>query len=243
MSERTRTSPQRKKQLAEARQHADHTHPYLIINALRFAFSILVTGDKFTRVEELFLWNNILPPHSSTFYTAQAQLITSIERKCHNDCSKWQEQMIAGSILAFDGSWSHRRGAKECVVVFIHVRIKKIVDFEIVRKAKGLVPGNYDGSSNGMEVEALRRLIARWKKNRFVVGYVHDSDSKASKAIRGAKWGIDEYYDPNHISKSFDRQWVKSEHKHLRGLQMKIRKWFNFLSRSDFPRSRESRSG
>jgi hypothetical protein len=236
MSERHRTSsPKRKQQLTEARKHADHTRPYVINNALRFTFSILVTGDRFTRVEELFLWNNILPPHSKAFYTAQTELTTFIKAKCESECLHCREMMGPESILAFDGSWSHRRGAKECVVVVVEVHLRKIVDFEIVRKTKGNVPGDYEGSPNGMEVEALHRLIARWNGNPLVVGYVHDSDSKASKAIRDAGWRIDEYYDPNHISKSFDRKWLKGPHEHLKGLQMKIRKWFNFLSRSDFP--------
>jgi hypothetical protein len=123
---------------------------------------------------------------------------------------------------------------EECVVVFVDMRLNKIVDFEIIRKTNGKCYGDYSGSSNGMEVEALRRLILRWKNNANVTGYVHDSDSMASKAIREAEWRIDEFFDPNHISKSFDRKWAKSEHAHLRGLQMKIRKWFNFLIRSDF---------
>jgi hypothetical protein len=119
-------------------------------------------------------------------------------------------------------------------MILIDTRLKKVVDFEIIQKSKGKVKGNYLGSSNGMEVEALRRLIPRWTQNTLVVGCVHDSDSKASKAIRDARWHIEQFYDPNHLSKSFDRKWAKVPHAHLRGLQMKIRKWFNFLIRSDF---------
>jgi hypothetical protein len=142
--------------------------------------------------------------------------------------------MTPGSILSFDGSWSHRRGANDWIVVFIDCRSQRIVDFEIVQRPKAWCSGNYQGSSNGMEVEGLRRLITRGKANPAVVGCVHDSDSKATKAIRDAGWDIEQYYDPNHISKCFDRKWAKVPHNHLRGLAVKIRRWFNFLGQSDF---------
>jgi hypothetical protein len=234
MWERHRTSRARIDQLEEARRSITRLKVHVIENAMRFAFSILVCGGRFVQIEEVFLWNDVIPPAATSFYRAQSLLMKSISAKCERECSKWRNEMTPGSILSFDGSWSHRRGAKECVVVLIDTRIKKIVDFEILQKSKGKMPGNYTGSSNGMEVEALRRLILRWRTNPLVVGCVHDSDSKASKAIRDARWQIDQFYDPNHISKSFDRKWAKIPHAHLRGLQMKVRKWFSFLVRSDF---------
>jgi hypothetical protein len=94
--------------------------------------------------------------------------------------------MNPGSSIDFDGSWSHRRQAKECVAVIIDYMTRKVVDYEITQKTKRGRPGNYTGSSSGMEVEAFRRLITRWKGHSKVVGYVHDCDSKASCAIREA---------------------------------------------------------
>jgi hypothetical protein len=153
------TSRGRIKQLELARQNKNDEPAYVITNAMRFTFSILVSGERFSRVEELFLWNDIVPPAMSTFYTAQRELVRSIKARCERECEQWRMRMLAGCILAFDGSWSHRRGANECVVVFVDVQLKKIVDFEIVRKSHGAVVGDYQGSSNGMEVEALRRFL------------------------------------------------------------------------------------
>lgn len=225
------------RQLATARESALKAHarfPLKIDDAKRFAFSIIVNGARYTDIESVFLWNDIIPPSSATYYRAQAQLFDVVKDLCLRECAKWRAEMKAGAVLAFDGSWSHRRNAKECVVVFIDCALKKIVDFEIVQKVKHQQIGNYEGSSNGMEVEALRRLIARWYDNPNVAGCVHDNDSKASKAIREVNWQIAQYYDPNHIAKCFDRRWTSHPHAHLRGLQGKLRCWFNFLIRTDF---------
>jgi hypothetical protein len=67
--------------------------------------------------------------------------------------------MIDQSVISFDGSWSHRRHAKEHIVIVIDCGQKKIVDFEIKLKAKGKVTGNYHGSPNGMEMAALKDII------------------------------------------------------------------------------------
>jgi hypothetical protein len=142
--------------------------------------------------------------------------------------------MTDGSVVAFDGSWSHRRGAKECVVVLVDSRTRRIVDFEIVTKANGFVPGNYDGSSNGMEIAGLKVIIERWKKDTRVIGCVHDNDSKATKAIRDAGWNIEQYYDPNHVSKSFKRTWDNTGHDLLKGIGAKLLRWFQYLIRSNF---------
>jgi hypothetical protein len=141
--------------------------------------------------------------------------------------------MSANSIISFDGSWSHRRRAKECVVLIIDCSLKKVVDFRILQKSKFGRPGNYSGSSNGMEVAALRKLIVRWNGNPNIAGFVHDSDSRASKAIRDAGWHIAEWFDPNHVAKSFDTIWRSLSHGHLREFQTKLKLWFNYLTHSD----------
>jgi hypothetical protein len=44
--------------------------------------------------------------------------------------------------------------------------------------------------------------IQRWKEDPRIVGYVHDQDAKATKAIRDAGWQIREYIDLNHLVNS-----------------------------------------
>jgi hypothetical protein len=205
-----------------------------IPDAKRFAFSIIVNGTGHAQNANLFLWNDIIPPSQSTFCRAQKALIARIKPKWVKICEKYRQKMLLDSIIGFDGSWSHRRGAKECVVVFVDCRRTEIVDFEIIQKPKFGLGSNYEGPSNGMETAALQKLITRSKDNSTGVGCVRDCDAKASKAIRDAGWNVTESSDLNQIVKELDRKWQKMETGKLRGLQAKLRQWFVFLTHSTF---------
>jgi hypothetical protein len=76
---------------------------------------------------------------------------------------------------------SHRRGPKECVATLIDTKQKKSVDFEIVTKAQCGSDGHWDGSANGMEIEALAWMLPRWVGDSTVKAVVHDKDAKASQ--------------------------------------------------------------
>jgi hypothetical protein len=194
-----------------------------IEDAKRFVLSVIVNRVEFSQIEAIFVWNKILPPTKATFYNAQKELVGPICTRCETDCARRREVVNPGSIIAFDGSWSHRCQAKESIIVIIKYMTKKIVDYEIIQKANRGRPENYAGSSSGIEVEALRRLITRWKRNPKVVGYVHDCDSKASCALREAGWDIQEFFDPNHLREAYDRKWAKLHPRHLRGLSGKLK--------------------
>jgi hypothetical protein len=138
------------------------------------------------------------------------------------------------TIVAFDGAWSHRRHAKECIVILIDCNHKRIIDFEIVTKDKCGIEGNWKGSCNGMELHGVKQLIERWKDNGKVKGVVHDNDSKATLAIAESGWKVEQWYDPNHVVKQFETRWNSCETKLLRGFHAKLLLWFKYLIRSDF---------
>jgi hypothetical protein len=147
--------------------------------------------------------------------------------------------MADKAYISFDGSWSHKRNAKECIVVAIDISRNLIIDYEVVRKAKNGVPGNYIGASNGMEVAALKGIIARLQSDPRIIGYVHDSDSKATAEIQRSGWNIEEFFDPNHISKCYDRRWAKANRSRLNGIGLKLKRWFNFLIHADYDDSKK----
>jgi hypothetical protein len=132
-------------------------------------------------------------------------ILSGPEGVISDDCAKMQRRS-PGFVLSFDESCTHRRGAKECVVVFTGCHLKRIVDIEIVERPRGYSADHYDGSSHGMEVDGLRSLTPRWIDNAFVIGCGGDSDNKAIKAIRDANCDIQRFFDPNHISKCSDRK-------------------------------------
>jgi hypothetical protein len=61
------------------------------------------------------LWNDIIPPSQSTFYRAQKELMDPIKIKYLGNWGKCRQDMLPNSIIVFDGSRSHRRGAKEAI--------------------------------------------------------------------------------------------------------------------------------
>jgi hypothetical protein len=213
--------------------------PIHIHDIPRFTFSILVTGCGFRAIHQVFLWNNIVTPCSTSFYKAQKNIFGPLHELSRESVDIAREGMAENTHISFDGSWSHKRNAAECIVVAIDISRNLIIDYEVVRKSKNGITGNYVGSSNGMEVAALKGIIERLQSDTRIVGYVHDSDSKATAAIRRAGWNIEEFFDPNHISKCYDRRWAKATNSALHGLGLKLKKWFNFLIHADYSDERK----
>jgi hypothetical protein len=81
----------------------------------------------------------------------------------------------------------------------------RVVDFEMVQKTTAPGRGNYQGSSNGMEVEAQRRMVKRWEDDENVAVVVTDQDSKMAKVICESHWDVNPEYDTNHAKKALDR--------------------------------------
>ena len=205
------------------------------VDAMRFAFSVIITGVGYTQAEKLLLWNDILPPASSTFYEAQKHITSAILAMARESCEKWRNRMLPDSCIAFDGSWSHRRNADHCLVDFIDCRSQKVVDFEIVVRTRAK-SGDFDGASNAMECEGLRRMIPRWIEFGRVTAYVHDKDAKTRKVITESGWDIKEEIDPNHLMKSFRRKFKKFQSlspTEFRGIVAKLESYFKALLRRD----------
>ena len=217
-----------KKQIAHLKQirRLAHPRPSARLNAKCFVFSVLVEGLNLHSVERFALWNNLHPPSHRQFYQIQNELIQILTVMARKSCEKWKSEIKDGCILSLDGSWSHRRNAQRCLVDFIDSVSRKIVDFEIVVKKNGKNGGDYVGPSNGMEREALIRMIPRWKTDTRVIGYCHDNDGKTRRTIADSGWKIDEYLDRNHIMHSFDKAYNHFQKKKLLwGLKEHLRRW------------------
>ena len=217
-----------KRQLAHLEKARALAHPTKVTHTdpKRFVFSVLVEGLNFASVQRCLLWNNIQPPTVHIFYNVQHEILPILLEMAHQSCLVWREAMKPGTIISLDGSWSHRRNAKRCLVDFVDASSKKVVDFEIVVKKSGRIEGDYDGPSNGMEREALTRMIPRWKHDTRVAGYCHDNDGKTRRTIREAGWQVEEYLDRNHIMHSFDKKYNDFKKKKLLwGLKEHLRHW------------------
>jgi hypothetical protein len=87
-------------------------------------------------------------------------------------------------VVAFDGSWTHSRGGRLCVGIFIDCRTSKIVDFEFAELAYDPQTGQADCSPQAVEPAAFGQLASRWRTSPpRIAGIVHDQDAKVSKII------------------------------------------------------------
>ena len=119
-----------RKQLAHLEEARKLAHPdeTTRLNAEQFTFSVIVEGLNFRAIERCMLWNNIIPPSAHMFYEVQAAMIPILISLARKSCDKWRASMAPGSIIALDGSWSHRRNAARCMVDFIDAERTKVVD-------------------------------------------------------------------------------------------------------------------
>lgn len=210
----------------------------------RFVLSIICCGFTFSKmVQYKKMMNEIIPIEKpSKFYYIQKLISPIILSAARKNIIKNQKQMSENTVISFDGSWDHRRDGKFCIVEAFDTKNKKIIDFEIVaKKTMKNSEGTFEGASNQMEIECVKKIVKRLKGNSKIIGYVHDQDSKLSKFME-ENWNIKEYIDPNHANKSFNnkfdsyKQGNKKDVKKgvLNGVQKSLTKYRNILIKSNF---------
>jgi hypothetical protein len=79
-------------------------------------------------------------------------------------------------VVGIDGLWNHRRNGSAHLLDMVDVGGGRVVDFEMIQKTTASGRGNYQGSSNGMEVEALKRMVKRLEDDQKVAIVVTDED-------------------------------------------------------------------
>lgn len=230
----------RNKQLAIARMAKNNINnsKEATINATRFVFSLLVNGSSYQSASETFLWNDIKVPSRATFYRIQPRVNAIITQMARESCQKYRDAMLPGSIIEMDGSWGHRRNSLQCILEFIDSRSKKIVDFEVTLKKNHSIEGDYAGSSNGMEIECLRKLIPRWIDDPNVSFFTHDNDSKTRSLLIEQGWSIQEIIDTNHSMKNFPGKIETFDRKNggiLSGLHQRLAKFLRYIIYLDIP--------
>lgn len=168
----------------------------------KICFSILVQGDSYNNVYEIFLWSDISVPSESTFYRVQKEILDIITDMARESCAKYRSLMTPGSTITMDGSWVHRRNSNQCVIDFIDSTQKKIVDFDFSMMSLHKLKGDYDGSSNSMEIDCLQKMIPRWKEDTRVIALSHDNDGKTRVCMDEMRWSIKEMIDLSHSMKN-----------------------------------------
>ena len=141
------------------------------------------------------------------------------------------------TVIAFDGSWDHRRHGSKCLFSVISSQTGQVIDAAVVSKS-GTDPSEiFCERSTMMEAEGLRRLLPRLRELPQIVGYVHDNDGKARNIVQQAGWEITEFLDPGHAKKSFLRclqKFEKDNGKILKDIENALTHWMEILVHSQF---------
>ena len=211
-------------------------HDTIKLDSKRFVLSVLCCGLNPARSMALFCMNNIMPPSATTFYRIQKDLKDPIYALLQKNLIYYCSLLPSEVIISFDGAWSHKRNAKQCIVTFFEHSLHKIVDFQIVEKAAIGVSHNYKGPSNQMEIYGLSILFHRWKDNKKVIKFCHDNDSKARQLLEQF-FDCEELLDAGHSMKSFRNKFAKINENYkgiLTSYEESLTNFMLFLQNSSF---------
>ena len=128
-----------------------------------------------------------------------------------------RSQMPPGTIISFDGSWDHRRQGSRCLFTVICRQTGKILESITISNRTDQTLETFCLHSNLMEAQGLRIAVERLRNFAQIVGYVHDNDAKATKIIQDSGWQIQQFLDPGHALKCFERRLQKLNTTNRRG--------------------------
>ncbi|EAY05754.1 hypothetical protein TVAG_476240 [Trichomonas vaginalis G3] len=226
MPRRTKAVAKRIKNLVQSAKN--RVEPY-VVNTVEFVLSVLLSGATFCQSEFQFMLNNIKVPSEATFHRVQEKVGRVIIEVARESVNYWKSRMRKCSGLLFDGSWSQRRNAMFCYVQFVEEKLKKIVDWEVISKSFKNFKGNFNGKSNEMEFEGLKRMLKRWNNEKRVNFFVHDGDVKIVSTIKNTFKGIREYRDPGHFLNNIQKKLKLPEFRILSSISKNLLRWLRQL--------------
>ena len=225
-------------------QQSYELHPELSnkahLDALRFAFAVLVTGSSYSQSSEFEMILGHDPPKEDVFYHKQKVIEAAVAELLQEKLSNYQNQVIKEGkkfVACFDGAFSHPRNANSCIVDIIHPKHRKIFAFAIIEKqtSKNRVV-DFNESTKSLEITDLKDMLMQWKKYDIFEGYCHDLDSSAKTLIENMGLKLKEFFDHNHCSKHFQAIFngvQKKYPKSLFGIQKKLQIHFSICVHAD----------
>lgn len=205
--------------------------------ARRLAFAIVVEGGRPEQVLNIFRWCGIPVPPMSYVYREMRTVSRRIVKMAQDSMRFERENLPPNTIIGFDGSWSHRRRGKSCFFSVVSIQTGKVIQSTLVSKSPSSDSQIACENSTLMESVGLQRAVEVLHNNPNITGYVHDNDGKARAIIRRAGWDIQEYLDPGHCKKSFERKMQNFEKKNgniLRAIETHLTRWMWTLVSSCF---------
>jgi hypothetical protein len=192
---------------------------------------MLTAGASYGFLARFLLGIGVVSFSATAVYNAQRELMSGIISFAREVCRTNRDAMQPSAVVGIDGTWNHRRNGSVHILDMIDLDSGLVVDSEIVERLTKTGLGNYRGSSHGMEVEAMRRLIVRWEDDHKVRMVITDHGAKMGKVIREPTWQVEHECDAHHAKSSlrrfYENKLSASERQHLYGLGDRLTIGFN----------------
>jgi hypothetical protein len=176
-----------------------------VIGAYELALAILSSGSMTSKAIELLNWCGCVAPAHNQLCNALQRIGEVIITMAKKSCSGALNRLPVGCVISFDGSWEHRRNSHRCFVDVCCQNTGQVIAYAII---SNLIPEDrpeYCKIPQNMEVAGMKMLLPQLVSHPEICAYCHDNDAKTRKLIRESGWGIEEYLDPGHAMKSFER--------------------------------------
>ena len=222
--------------ISKSDQITQTNNHYSIDNDMTFTISILIFGLSYQIARNIFNFNGIDVCSEKTFYKYQKQISPIIIQMSKESAKKFSEKIENDTIISIDGAWDHRRHGTACIVTFIDLKTRKIIDFEISTTPKQFVQGNTNECSRNLEKVSIEKLVERWKHSQKFKYYIHDNDGVTRNIINNSGWKIIEILDVGHALKSLKNnleKFNKREGKPFNGLIESMNRYLNSLFRNN----------
>jgi hypothetical protein len=91
----------------EAHQASWEKPPLAVVqSALQFALAVIVNEGRYSQIQGIISFLNIVVPGERTYYHAQRTVGQAIVELVMESGGKWWENLSPGSVIAMDDSWS-----------------------------------------------------------------------------------------------------------------------------------------
>jgi hypothetical protein len=152
-------------------------------------------------------WNNL----QSKIWEATTLVFKDSATRVQNMLKDTKEYSTVSDMGWLTRGWTARHGSLPIMWYEQKLIIMHPVLSDITREGKITIPGNYSGSSGGMESCALQQCIQHLESIgvlRLCKNIIMDKDSSATKTIRGLSIcnHISIRYDPGHVKKSLGKK-------------------------------------
>jgi hypothetical protein len=202
---------------SRARRPSKKAAGYAVGDARRVAFAVIAGGIGYRQAVRFAQLISVVLPSEREFYRHVRVVADEIVKMARESIEAAYAEMVAPATCSVDATWSSRLRGTHCDLMVYCRETRKIIGLEIVELPhtgphRTTFRGNFHGTPQGMEGEAIRRF-ARAEVQRpggsRIGSIVTDGETSARRIFEELGWDVAQLADPNHLrvclKRSFER--------------------------------------